>query len=74
MDLFFALQFGFVHPSDVRAAKAVLEELVRVTALPAVSLPRIIPWASKVDTMSTEEAIAYKEGMTGSHLVVGGID
>ena len=63
-----------MHPSDVRAAKAVVKELAPVTALLVVSLLRIIPWASKVDTTSTEELIAQREGITGNHLAVGGMD
>src|ERR1700684_2234513 len=69
VERFLALQVGFVHPSVVRVANAVLEELV----LP-VTLPIIIPWAKRVDMMSAEEVIAYKEGITGSHFGVGGMD
>ena len=47
----------------------VLKELV-----PVVTLPIIIPWAKMVDIMSAEEVIAYREGITGSHFGVGGID
>jgi hypothetical protein len=37
-------------------------------------LPRIIPWAKSVDIISAEVVIKYREGMTGSHFVVGGIE
>ena len=54
------------------AARAVLEELALVDDF--VSLPRIIPWSSKVEITSDEEVIAYREGITGNHLAVGGIE
>ena len=60
-------------PSTVRAARAVLEELAPVVDV-LVSRPRVIPCASRVETTSEEEDIAYREGITGSHLVVGGIE
>ena len=69
---FLALQLGFVHPSFVRTANTVLEEFV--DGLLLGSLARIIPWASRVDTMSAEEVIEYNDGITGSHFVVGGMD
>ena len=67
--MFLCLQFGLVHPSVVRAARVVLEELVLV-----VIPPIIIPWAKRVEMMSAEEVIAYREGITGSHFGIGGID
>ena len=39
-----------------------------------ISLLRIIPWASRVETTSDEEVMAYKEGITGNHFAVGGMD
>jgi len=39
-----------------------------------VSTPRIIPWASNIDTISADEVMVYREGITGSHLGVGGMD
>jgi hypothetical protein len=65
---FLALQLGLVHPSVVWAARTMFETLVVVT------LPRIIPWARSVDIMSVEVVIEYREGITGSHFVVGGIN
>ena len=55
-------------------ASAVLSELAPVVALLLVSLPRIIPWVSSVDIMSTDEFIEYSKGITSSHFAVGGID
>lgn len=71
VDHFLALQPGFVHPSVARVARAVFDGVV---VLLLGSLPRIIPWANKVDTMSAEVVIAYREGITGSHFAVGGMD
>jgi hypothetical protein len=51
----------------------VFDELL-VDVLLLGSLPRIIPWANRVDTMSAEVVIVYKDGITGSHFAVGGID
>ena len=66
---FFALQLGFVHPcpSVVRAANAVLEEPEEVDGLLELSHPNIILWACRVDTMSADVLIEYREGITGSH-------
>jgi hypothetical protein len=66
------LQFGLVHPS-VRAAKAVFEELELLVVL-TVPRPRIIPWVSKVEIISAEVGIVYREGITGSHLAAGGME
>ena len=74
VDLFLALQLGFVYPSIIWVASAVLSELAPVVALLLVSLPRIIPWVSSVDIMSTDEFIEYSKGITSSHFAVGGID
>ncbi len=66
------LTLGFVHPSVTLAAKTVLDNSeVGLLWLP---LSRIIPCASKVEIMSTEEVIIYNDGITGSHFAVGGID
>jgi hypothetical protein len=70
VDRSLALQLGFLHPSFVCAASAVGEEFVPVV----VSLPRIIPWASRVEITSADVVIGYNEGITGSHFGVGGID
>lgn len=61
-----------MQPSVTRAARTVPEMLV--PALTLVPLPRIIPWARRVEIMSAEVVIEYKEGITGSHFEVGGID
>ena len=63
-----------MHPSVDRAARAVLDEVEPVVALLLPSLPIIIPWATRVNTISAEEDIAYNEGITGSHFGEGGID
>ena len=39
-----------------------------------LSPPRIIPLASRVETMSDEVVKEYKEGITGSHLAVRGME
>ena len=51
-----------------------LEGLIPVVTLLVASLLIIIPWARRVDIISAEEDIAYRDGMTGSHFGVGGID
>jgi hypothetical protein len=56
-----------------RAARTVFEELPLVVAF-EVPLPRIIPWAWSVENISAEVVIEYREGITGSHFVEGGID
>ena len=58
MEHFLALHFGFLHPSDAWVARAVLEELAAVVILDEVSLPRIIPYAKRVETISAEEVRA----------------
>lgn len=70
-----ALQVAFVHPSKsiVLAANAVFEKFVPIVVL-LVSLARINPWADRVDITLAEVAIAYREGITGSHFAVGGMD
>ena len=71
VDHFLALQCGFVHPLPiVRSTRTVFEEFVLVLAF----LPMIIPWAKRVEIISAEDAIAYNDGIMGSHLAVGGID
>jgi hypothetical protein len=72
-DRFFALQLGFVHPSVTRAANAVFWVVALVVAFP-VPLPSIIPWARRVEKISAAVDIEYREGITGSHFEVGGID
>jgi hypothetical protein len=69
-----ALQFGFAHPSITQAAKTVFEGLAPVVVLLVVSLPMIIPWARRVDTISTEEDSMYRDGITGSHFSIVGMD
>jgi hypothetical protein len=54
-------------------ASAAFDELPPLATLP-VSFAIIIPWTSKVDIMSAEVVMVYNEGITGSHLIVGGID
>ena len=54
----------------VQATKTVFEELPFIL----VSLPTIIPWAKRVEIMSAEDDIVYRDGTTGSHFAVGGID
>ena len=62
-----------MHPlAFVRAAKAVLEEF-EVVAL-VDPLLRIILCASRVEMMLVKVVIEYRDGKTGSHLAVGGID
>ncbi len=72
VDRFFALQLGLPQASITVAANAVLEELeVGLLSFPQ---SRIMPCASKCEKMSADEANVYREGMTGNHLAVGGID
>ena len=72
LDLSLALQLIFLQPSFVCVASAVVDGGAVVKVF--VSLPRIIPCATRVETMSAEVVIEYNEGITGSHFVVGGID
>ena len=69
VDRFLALQLGLAHPSVVWAASAVLIEPVDVD----LSL-MIIPLANSIETISAEELRVYRDGITGSHFAVGGID
>jgi hypothetical protein len=39
-----------------------------------VPLPKIIAWARRVEKMSAEVDIVYRDGITGSHFDVGGMD
>ena len=64
-----ALQLGFVQPSVVLAAKMVFKLLILV-----VPFPRIIPCTIRVDMISVDVVIKYKEGMTGNHFGVVGTD
>lgn len=64
------MQLGLVHPSIVQAAKTVFEDPVVVVNF-VVPLPRIIPWAIKVDMMSAELVMEYKEGITDNHFADG---
>jgi hypothetical protein len=60
-----------VHPSVVVwATRTVFEEF----ELAFVFLPMIMPWAKRVEIISAEDDIAHKDGITGSHLAVRGID
>lgn len=67
-----ALQFGLVHPSSSCAVNAVLEgEEVGSFLLPPL---RIMLWARRMEMMSADDVRVYREGITGSHLAVGGMD
>ena len=74
IDLFLALQFGLVHASFAFTARAVFEEFAVVLPLLLASLLIIIPWAKRVEIISADEDITYRDGITGSHFAVGGID
>ena len=65
-----ALQLGLAHPLVVWAARTLLEE----PELALVSLPTIIPWVKSVEMISADDDNAYRDGITGSHFAVGGID
>ena len=69
-----ALQFGFMHASFIFAASVVFEEFAVAPPLVFASLQMIIPWAKSMEIMLADEDIAYNDGITGSHIAVGGID
>jgi hypothetical protein len=56
----------------VRATRAVPEALD--ASLNGDPLSRTIPWLMRVEIMLEDVVIEYKEGITGSHFVVGGMD
>ena len=58
-----------MHESLVLAARAVFGEFAGL-----VWRSRIIACADNVDIMSADDFNAYREGITSSHFVVGGID
>ena len=68
-----ALQLGFIHPSIILAAKMVFGAVV-LGSLAEGSHPIIIPWANSVEIISAEDYIVYRDGITGSHFSVGGMD